>query len=72
LRRINAILDKVGTGTIPAATLRETNNLIDGLIDAKHGAIVQGARMVSANTGLDPAKDHGDEQVLGRWPRFRT
>ena len=31
-------------------------NLIDGLIDAKHAKLIQGAQLVSRNNGLDPGK----------------
>jgi hypothetical protein len=55
-RRVNSILDKVGSGTVPADTLNEMDNLVDGLIDARHQATVKGAQMVAANAGLDPQR----------------
>src|SRR5205809_2658709 len=55
-RRVNSILDKAGSGSVPEDTLRETNALIDGLIDAKHASLLNGANMVAANAGLDSTK----------------
>jgi hypothetical protein len=61
-RRLNAILDKVGSGTVPADSLKEANDLVENLIDARHAALTQGARMVVANAGLDPKQ----AMVMGR------
>lgn len=55
-RRLNSIVDKAGSGTVPEDTLKEATAIVDGLIDAKHMATVNGANMVVANAGLDPKK----------------
>jgi len=55
-RKVNSILDKVGSGKVPEDTQREIIALMDGLTDAKHAALLNGANMVAANAGLDPTK----------------
>ena len=55
-RQVNAMLSKAGSGSLPADTTKEMGGLIDGLIDAKHASLIQGAQLVSRNNGLDPAK----------------
>jgi len=55
-RKLNTILDKAGSGSVPEDTLKEASAIVDGLIDAKHSAVVNGANMVAANGGLDPKK----------------
>ena len=55
-RQVNAMLSKAGSGSLPADTTNEMGGLIDGLIDAKHASLIQGAQLVSRNNGLDPAK----------------
>jgi hypothetical protein len=62
-RKINSILDKVGTGSVPEDTLKEVESLLDGMVDAKHNATLGAANMVVANTGaagggggLDPKR----------------
>lgn len=55
-RQANALLDKIGSGTIPADTAKEVQGLVDNLIDAKHQSLIQGANLVAKNTGLDPTK----------------
>lgn len=55
-RRINNILDKYGSGSIPDDVLKETTGIIDGLISAKHAGVIGDAKMIAANTGLDTAK----------------
>lgn len=55
-RKLNTILDKAGSGSVPEDTLREAEAIVDGLIDSKHSAVVNGANMVAANGGLDPKK----------------
>lgn len=55
-RRLNSIIDKAGSGSVPEDTLKEATAIVDGLIDAKHSATVNGANMVVANAGLDPKK----------------
>jgi hypothetical protein len=52
-RRINAILDKVGTGSVPADTLNEVNGLVDQMIATRHNQALQSSRQIAANTGLD-------------------
>lgn len=53
-RRLNTLLDRAGTGKIQPDTARETNELIDNLVNAKHHATLQGAAMVARNAGLTP------------------
>lgn len=55
-RKLNTIIDKAGTGSVPEDTLKEAAAIVDGLIDSKHSSLVNGANMVSANAGLDPKK----------------
>ena len=55
-RRVDALLDKAGTGSLPADTTKEMNQVIDGLIQAKHASLVPAAQMVATNAGLDPKK----------------
>jgi hypothetical protein len=55
-RQLNTILDKVGSGEMNPDTVRETGQIIDGLIAAKHQSLVQGAQLVAKNNGLDPTK----------------
>ena len=54
LRRVNAMLDRAGTGTIPADSLKEARGIVNSLIDARHSAVSQAARLTAANTGVDP------------------
>lgn len=55
-RKLNALLDKVGTGSVPEDTLKEAESLVQGMIDSRHNATIAGANMVVANAGLDPKK----------------
>lgn len=55
-RRLNTILDKAGSGSVPEDTLKEASSIVDALIDAKHSALINGANMVAANGGLDPKR----------------
>jgi hypothetical protein len=55
-RKLNTIIDKAGSGAVPEDTLKEASAIVDGLIDAKHASIINGANMVAANGGLDPKK----------------
>jgi hypothetical protein len=69
-RKMNTILDKAGTGAIQPDTARETVEIMDQMINAKHHTLLQGARMVSQNAGLDPNTTavmdrHGDPVNLG-------
>lgn len=56
LRKLDSIVSKAGTGSVPEDTLKEANAIVDGLIDAKHSSMVNAANMVVANGGLDPKK----------------
>lgn len=53
-RRLNTVLDKAGSGKIQPDTAKETLDLMDQMISAKHHTMMQGARMVAQNAGLDP------------------
>jgi len=55
-RKLNSILDRVGSGSVPEDTQREVVALMDALVDAKHSAMINGSNMVVANAGLDPKK----------------
>lgn len=48
-RRLNETLDKATTGKMTADTLKETGEIIDGLLDAKHKALVGSAQMELRN-----------------------
>jgi hypothetical protein len=56
LRRTNAVLDRAVSGTLPADTLKEMGGIVDGLIAAKHSAVVASAQGLAKNTGLDTSK----------------
>lgn len=56
LRRLDSLVSKAGSGSVPADTLKEAEAIVDGLIDAKHASMVNGANMVVSNAGLDPKK----------------
>lgn len=55
-RQLNTILDKAGSGSMNPDTIAETGKIIDGLIQAKHESLVNGAQLVTKNAGLDPTK----------------
>ena len=55
-RRLDSIVSKAGSGSVPEDTLKEAGAIVDGLIDAKYHGLVNGANMVAANAGLDPKK----------------
>lgn len=55
-RRANTIIDKAVSGTMNEDTRKEMSTVIDGLINAKHAALVPSAQLVVKNAGLDPAK----------------
>lgn len=55
-RKINNLVDTIGTGVPTAAQLNEANQLVDSLTDARHKSYINGVSAVSANTGLDPSK----------------
>lgn len=55
-RRLNTALDKAGEGKLNSETAKETIKIMDDLIDARHGSLVQGSQMIVKNAGLDPAK----------------
>ena len=55
-RKINNLVDTIGTGVPSAAQLNEANGLVDSLTDARHKAYLNGVSAVAANTGLDPSK----------------
>ena len=46
-RQLNAMLSKAGSGSLPADTTKRIGKLIDGLIDAKHASLIQGAQLAS-------------------------
>jgi hypothetical protein len=56
LRQIDAKLAKMGSGSLAAGTASEMSGLMDNLLDAKHRAVIQGARVAAANGGIDPSK----------------
>jgi hypothetical protein len=53
-RRLNALLDKAGSGSVPKETLQETSDLIDSLIQPKFDATLAGSQLIARNAGLDP------------------
>ena len=55
-RKINNLVDTIGTGVPTAAQLNEANQLVDSLTDARHKSYINGVSAVAANTGLDPSK----------------
>lgn len=52
-RQINAVLDKVGSGSVPPETLKEMDSLIDGLIQSKHDSLIPATKLLVSNSGLD-------------------
>lgn len=69
-RQLNTTLDKAGSGKINPDTARETVDIVDQMLSAKHHSLLQGARMVAQNAGLDPHSTsvmdrHGDPVALG-------
>jgi hypothetical protein len=53
-RRLNALLDKAGSGSVPTATLNEASQLVDSLIGPKFDATLAGSQLISRNAKLDP------------------
>jgi hypothetical protein len=53
-RKLDNLLNQVGSGKPSAAQLNEANSIIDNLTEVKHNAYVQGVSAVASNSGLDP------------------
>jgi hypothetical protein len=51
-RRLNAVLDKAGSGKVPQATLSEANGILDALVQTKYQQSVASTRQIAANSGL--------------------
>ncbi|WP_047495675.1 hypothetical protein [Terriglobus sp. TAA 43] len=55
-RKLDNLINRIGTGKPSDAQLREASSIVDSLISNRHSAYLQGVRAVAANTGLDPDK----------------
>jgi hypothetical protein len=56
LRRINAALDKAGTGKLAPGTAAEMSGLMDSLQTAKYNSILQSAGVAASNAKVDPSQ----------------
>lgn len=54
-RKLDNLLNQVGTGKPSAAQLKEAGDIIDQLSAARHNAYLQGVSAIAANTKLDPS-----------------
>ena len=53
-RRLNALLDKAGSGSVPPATLSEINGVMDALLQTKYRASLDSTRQITANAEIPP------------------
>lgn len=55
-RRLNALLDKAGAGSVPTATLEEADGLIDSMVEAKYTQGLASTQQIAANAKI-PAQN---------------
>ena len=55
-RRLNTILDKYATGSVPTDTLKEVNGIMDSLLTARHQQAINASAFIAKSRGLDPSK----------------